>query len=210
MTPFITTLTGPSCAGKTTLEKRLKDAGFVQVISHTTREPRAGEVNGKAYYFIDKSEFKRLNATGFFIESVEFNGQYYGVSAPEVQRVADQGLPIVVIVEPEGLVQVRDYCRQKGWEVYSVFIDNPGEVIARRFLERMLGDFSQAIGKGGEAPKGVIDTYSKRLGIMLKDECYWAEDNGPACDLWLQEFNERNIDKTVEFLRQTAQQKLAA
>lgn len=208
MTPYIVTLTGPSCAGKTTLEKRLKDVGFVQVISHTTREPRAGEENGKAYYFIDKSEFKRLATTGFFIEQVEFNGNFYGVSADEVKRVAEQGKPIVVIVEPWGLVQIRDYCRQHGWEVYSVFIDNPGEVIARRFLERMLSDFSLAIARG-ESGK-IIDTYSKRLGIMLKDECYWAEDNGPACDLWLQEFDERNTEKTVEFLQSQAQTALAA
>jgi guanylate kinase len=204
MIPFILTLTGPSCAGKTTLEKRLKTEGFAQVISHTTREPRAGEEDGKAYYFVDKSEFKRLNATDFFIECVEFNGNYYGVSAKEVQRVAEQRKPIVVIVEPEGLIQVRDYCRQKGWNIYSVFIDNPGDVIAHRFLERMLGDFSSAIA-AGTADK-VIDTYSKRLGIMLKDECYWAEDNGPVCDLWLQEFNERNIDKTVAYLNAIAEQ----
>ena len=208
MTPYIVTLTGPSCAGKTTLEKRLKDAGFVQVISTTTRAPRAGEENGKAYYFIDREEFSRLNQAGHFIESVEFNGNFYGVSADEILRVSAEGKPIVVIVEPWGLVQVRDYCRSKGWDVYSVFIDNPGDVIARRFLERMLGDFSLAIARG-EAGK-VIDTYSKRLGIMLKDECYWAEDNGPACNLWLQEFDERNIDKTVEFLRSQAQIALAA
>lgn len=199
MTPYIVTLTGPSCAGKTTLEKRLKEQGFVQVISHTTREPRAGEENGKAYYFIDKSEFKRLASVDFFIEAVQFNGNYYGVSAQEVQRVAEQGKPIVIIVEPKGLLQVRNYCRQKGWEVYSVFIDNPGEVIARRFLERMMCDLSPAIAQGSTAQK-VIDTYSKRLGVMLKDESYWAEDTAPACDLWLQEFDERNIDKTVDYL----------
>lgn len=204
MTPYIVTLTGPSCAGKTTLEKRLKEEGFVQVISHTTREPRAGEENGKAYYFTDKSEFKRLRDTGFFVESVHFNGNYYGVSAQEIQRVADEGKPIVVIVEPEGLLQVREYCFNHGWNRHSVFIDNPGEVIARRFLERMLADFSMAIGKGGSAASGVIDTYSKRLGVMLKDECHWAEDVGPVCDTWLTNFDEKNIEAVVEDLASQA------
>jgi guanylate kinase len=204
MTPFIVSLTGPSCAGKTTLEKRLKEEGFVQVISHTTREPRAGEENGKAYHFIDKSEFKRLRDTGFFVETVHFNNNFYGVSAQEIERVAAEDKPIVVIVEPEGLLQIREYCHLHSWNLHSVFIDNPGEVIARRFLERMLGDFSLAIGKGGEAAKSVIETYSKRLGVMLKDECHWAEDVGPVCDTWLTNFNESNIDAVVEDLAQQA------
>lgn len=210
MTPFIVTLTGPSCAGKTTLEKRLNETGFARVISHTTRQPRAGEENGTSYYFIDKSEFKRLEATGFFVESVHFNGNYYGVSAQEIQRVADMGKPIVVIVEPEGLKQIRAYCHQRGWNIFSVFIDNPGEVIARRFLERMLGDFSMSIGKGGEAAKGVIETYSKRLGVMIKDECWWGEDVGPLCDLWLHEFDERHTENVVEQIGRLAVNQLAA
>ena len=192
MTPFIVSLTGPSCAGKTTLERRLKDEGFVQVISHTTRTPRAGEENGKAYYFIDKSEFKRLETTGFFVESVYFNGNYYGVSAKEIQRVADEGKPIVVIVEPEGLKQIKAYCNLHDWDLFSVFIDNPGEVIAERFLERALSDIMQA-----EDCDTATAIYAKRLGVMLKKECWWAEDVGPAADLWLHKFDEFNMEDTI-------------
>lgn len=194
MTPFIVSLTGPSCAGKTTLEQRLKnDEGFAQVISHTTRTPRAGEENGKSYYFIDKSEFKRLEATGFFVESVYFNGNYYGVSAKEIQRVADTGKPIVVIVEPEGLKQIKAYCNLHDWDLYSVFIDNPGEVIAERFLERAMSDVMQA-----EDCDEAIGIYAKRLGVMLKNECWWAEDVGPAADLWLHKFDEMNMEDVVQ------------
>jgi guanylate kinase len=193
MTPFIVSLTGPSCAGKTTLEQRLKDEGFAQVISHTTRAPRAGEENGKSYYFIDKSEFKRLQAMGFFVESVYFNGNYYGVAASEFKRVADQGKPIVVIVEPEGLKQIKAYCNLHDWDLYSVFIDNPGEVIAERFLERALSDIMQA--HDADVATAI---YAKRLGVMLKDECWWAEDVGPAADLWLHRFDELNIEDTIQ------------
>jgi guanylate kinase len=205
-TPFIVTLTGPSCAGKSTLEARLKEVGFEAVISTTTRPPRAGEINGKSYHFIDKSEFKRLEATGFFVETVKFNGNYYGVSAQEIQRVADQGKPIVVIVEPEGWKQVRAYCRAHSWEIFSVFIDNPGEVIAKRFIERMHADLKLAdLGTAN----GVIDTYSKRLGVMLKDECWWGEDMGTACELWLHNFDESNIEDVVTDIGRRAVDALA-
>ena len=134
MNPFIVSLTGPSCAGKSTLEQALKTAGFENVISTTTRAPRAGEIDGQSYYFIDKSEFKRLRDTGAFIETVEFNGNYYGVLASEIERLSLMGKPIVVIVEPEGLRQIVAYCRTHDWPLMKVFVGNPGVVIAKRFF----------------------------------------------------------------------------
>lgn len=204
MTPFIVTLTGPSCAGKTTLEKRLSDEGFSRVISTTTRAPRAGEVNGKAYYFVSREEFIANRDAGAYIESVEFNGNFYAVSADEIKRIAATGKPIVVVVEPHGLTQIRNYCLVHDWNLHSVFINNPGDVIARRFLERMLSDFSMAIGKGGTHAQAVIDTYSKRLGVMLKDECWWEEDVCSICDTWLHNFDESNIDAVVRELTEKA------
>lgn len=207
MNPFIVSLTGPSCAGKSTLEKRLKEVGFVAVISTTTRPPRAGEIDGQSYYFIDKSEFKRLAATGYFVETVEFNGNYYGVSAEEIKRVAVDGKPIVVIVEPHGWTQVKAYCISHGWNLYSVFVDNPGEVIAKRFIQRMIGDLKLAHLQNGLDKVG--DIYAKRLGVMLKDECWWGEEMGASCDLWLHTFDENNIEETVEMIGREAVKALA-
>ena len=208
MNPFIVSLTGPSCAGKSTLEKRLKEVGFVAVISTTTRPPRAGEIDGQSYYFIDKSEFKRLAATDYFVETVEFNGNYYGVSAEEIKRVAVDGKPIVVIVEPNGWRQVQAYCNKNDWSLFSVFIDNPGDVIAKRFIQRMIGDLKLAHLQ--DSLDKVGDIYAKRLGVMLKDECWWGEDMGTACDLWLHNFDETNVEQTVTAIRSEAEKALAS
>lgn len=206
MTPFIVTLTGPSCAGKTTLEKRLKDVGFEQVISTTTRAPRAGEVDGKAYYFISREAFVANRDGGAYVESVEFNGNFYAVSAEEVKRVAAKGKPIVVIVEPEGLKQIRVYCQNRDWNYFTVFIDNPGNVIGERYLARYMDDLKKAVESGASDAdiKKVQASYAGRLGVMLKDECWWGEDVGPLCDLWLHEFNERNIDAVIDRIGQVA------
>ena len=200
MNPFIVTLTGPSCSGKTTLEKRLKDAGFVNVISTTTRAPRAGEVDGVSYYFVSKEEFVRQDSSGMLVESVFFNGQHYGVSVQEVERVAAQYKPIVVIVEPEGLKQIRAYCTGRGWNYFTVFVDNPGAVIGERYLARYMDDLKKAVqaGASDDDIKKVQASYAGRLGVMLKDECWWGEDVGPLCDLWLHEFDESNIDSVVD------------
>lgn len=211
MTPFIVTLTGPSCAGKTTLEKRLKDAGFEQVISTTTRAPRAGEVDGKAYYFIGREEFQTRRNAGEFVESVEFNGNFYAVSADEVRRVAALGKPIVVIVEPEGLKQIRAYCQGRSWNYFTVFIDNPGVVIGERILDRFMADFNAAASQPNCIQKmtEVRNAYAKRLGVMLKEECWWGEDVGPLCDLWLHEFDASNIDGVVNRIASLADECLA-
>ena len=210
-TPFIVTLTGPSCAGKTTLEKRLKAAGFENVISTTTRAPRTGEVNGTSYYFMDKSQFKRHDALGAFVEKVTFNGEYYGVSVQEVERVAALGKPIVVIVEPEGLKQIRSFCQKRSWNYFTVFIDNPGGVIGERFLARYMNDLKKAVETGASDSqiKKIQATYAGRLGVMLKDECWWGEDVGPLCDLWLQAFDESNIDSVMDQIGQVAVECLA-
>lgn len=208
-TPFIVTLTGPSCAGKTTLEKRLTKAGFEQVISTTTRAPRAGEVDGKSYYFVSREAFIASRNGGAYIEWVEFNGNLYAVSAMEVERVSAKGKPIVVIVEPEGLKQIRTYCANRGWNRFTIFIDNPGDIIARRFLDRMLGDVALVVNKGEAEMNQVIQTYANRLGVMLKSECWWSEDIGPLCDLWLHDFNEANIERVVDQVGQLAVECLA-
>lgn len=210
-TPFIVTLTGPSCAGKTTLETRLKANGFECAVSTTTRPARPGEINGKNYHFISKSEFKRLEALGAFVETVNFNNQYYGLSAREAERVSSQGKPMVIIVEPQGLKQIRSFCRKRGWDHYAVFVDNPGRVIGERFLARYMSELEKAVKAGvdDEAISAIQSTYAGRLGVMLKDECWWGEDIGPMCDLWIHELNDATIDRAIKQIAHAAEQAAA-
>jgi guanylate kinase len=196
--PFIVTLTGPSCAGKTTLEKRLIQEGFVSIISTTTRPPRAGEVDGDSYYFVSKSEFKRLKELGAFIETVEFNGNYYGASAKEVKKAAEEGKPIVIVVEPEGLKQINAYAKEHEWGLFSLFIDNPPNVIAERFLIRFAQEGMESA-MVGDYIKGAktLATYSTRLGTMMTVESTWKLAAWDYIHLYLSHFDESNIDMIV-------------
>ncbi|XP_035410290.1 guanylate kinase isoform X1 [Cygnus atratus] len=74
-------LSGPSGAGKSTLIKKLfKDYEniFGFSVSHTTRQPRPGEVNGKDYHFVTREEMKKEIDAGEFLEHAEFSGNMYG------------------------------------------------------------------------------------------------------------------------------------
>ncbi|XP_047632288.1 guanylate kinase isoform X2 [Phacochoerus africanus] len=74
-------LSGPSGAGKSTLLKKLlqeHSSIFGFSVSHTTRDPRPGEENGKDYYFVTREVMQRDIAAGDFIEHAEFSGNLYG------------------------------------------------------------------------------------------------------------------------------------
>ena len=60
-------------------------------VSHTTRKPRAGEVDGQHYHFISREDFVKLRdeTPGFFIETAEFSGNLYGTSRSAVRDVAE-------------------------------------------------------------------------------------------------------------------------
>ena len=102
MTPFLVILCAPSGAGKTTIAQRLvrtrKDVGFS--ISATTRAPRRGEQEGKAYYFISREKFEQLKRQDAFLECAQYAGEWYGTLKSEVARLEELGnghLPTLVI-----------------------------------------------------------------------------------------------------------------
>lgn len=82
----IVVLSGPSGSGKSTLIDMLKakHPELVFSISHTTRLPRAGEVNGREYHFIDDETFKEMIRRDQFVEWAMVHDKYYGTSLKEV------------------------------------------------------------------------------------------------------------------------------
>lgn len=86
-------VTAPSGTGKTTLVAALlaADAAVQLSVSHTTRSPRAGEVNGQHYHFIDRAQFEQMIAQQDFLEHAEVYGNYYGTSLRWIQAQQAQG-----------------------------------------------------------------------------------------------------------------------
>lgn len=91
-------LVGASACGKTEIAKCLyRLYGVKKAVTHTSRTPRVGEVNGVDYHFVSKEEFLALKEKGAFVETTCYNGNYYGCSKAEISD--DK----VVIVDPKGL-----------------------------------------------------------------------------------------------------------
>jgi guanylate kinase len=99
----------PSGAGKTSLVNELLKAD-VQIklsISHTTRAPRAGEVNGREYHFVSKEKFEAMIAAGEFLESALVHGNYYGTSQAWITEQRRAGNDILLEIDWQGAQQVR-------------------------------------------------------------------------------------------------------
>jgi guanylate kinase len=107
MTAFPIILSAPSGGGKTTIAKALlsrrEDLGYS--VSCTTRSPREGEIPGKDYYFLSRSEFLAKREQGEFAESAEVHGNLYGTLRSEVLRVLGTGRHVLMDIDVQGASQ---------------------------------------------------------------------------------------------------------
>jgi guanylate kinase len=137
-------ITGPSGVGKGTLiEQLLERVPELELsISATTREPRAGEVEGRDYFFLTPEEFRRRLEAGDFLEHASYSGNYYGTLKEEVQRRLAQDRSVVLEIEVQGARQVRD---ELGDDAVLIFIAPPDEDVLRERLEGRGTDSREAI-----------------------------------------------------------------
>ena len=103
-------ISAASGTGKTSLCKRLLEtlSHTARSISYTTRPPRGEEVHGRDYFFVDGATFDQMVADGEFIEWAEVFGRRYGTSFSAVQDQLDQGVDVLLDIDVQGGMQVRE------------------------------------------------------------------------------------------------------
>ena len=128
-------VTAASGAGKTTLVKALlvQDTQLVLSISHTTRKPRPGEVNGVDYHFVSDEDFLNILNQAGFLESAAVHGARYGTSQKAVDIALAAGQDVILEIDWQGAEQVRNLYPQ----AISIFILPPSiEALAQRLNNR--------------------------------------------------------------------------
>lgn len=102
-------ITAPSGAGKTTLVSGLlaRDPLVCLSVSYATRAPRAGEVDGVHYHFVDVPTFRSLRDKGEFLEWAEVHNNYYGTSKVWLEQQITAGKDILLEIDWQGAQQVR-------------------------------------------------------------------------------------------------------
>jgi guanylate kinase len=121
-------LVGKGGSGKDYARKVLEDIGFRYCVSHTTRPPRIGEIEGKDYYYISRdSAAHHYIAKDLFYEYVIFNGWVYGTSREEFE-IAD-----LFIMTPSGISKIKPDDRE---ESFIIYFDIPREIRKDRLSSR--------------------------------------------------------------------------
>lgn len=113
-TPQCIVVSSPSGAGKTTLVHRLleADAQVGKTISHTTRQPRQGEVNGRDYHFVSHETFETMKQDHSFVEWASVYEHQYGTSKKAVEDVFAQGKDAVLVIEHKGALEIKKHFAQ--------------------------------------------------------------------------------------------------
>lgn len=178
----IITITGPSCSGKTTLVRALMRKHpdlFAEIVSHTTRKPRDGEVEGVDYFYVTEDEFETVP----MVESIEFNGIRYGGSVAEFDRCFAEGKVPLIVVEPTGAAQIRDHAANaSGWFHVAFYLSGPVETLMERFMDRENYD---------------LDEYAeRRFKSLIKEHTEWPK----AMAGWSNAFQYGYIEGKEEFV----------
>lgn len=123
-------LSGPGGVGKSTVAKKLREAGdFWVSVSATTRKPRSNEVEGQDYFFVSDEEFTRMVNADQFLEWAEFAGNRYGTPQERVEHALLLGRNVLLEIEIAGAKQVKAHLPQS----VLVFLEPPTweELVAR-------------------------------------------------------------------------------
>ena len=133
-------LSSPSGAGKTTLVKLLSEKNnFFISTSHTTREPRPNELNGKDYFFVKHDEFKRLIQNDEFLEYAKVFNNYYGTSRTPVIQNLENIKKVILDIDWQGADQIKN--KGLNYKLITFFILPPSKkVLFERLSNRDMKD----------------------------------------------------------------------
>jgi len=157
--------TGPDGSGRKTIAKLVAQTTLHMkgIISYTTREKRSYEIDDQDYHFISKGEFETAKNNGEFLESIQINGNYYGIKEKDVSKTFLEKGCIYLVLNPEGSDIVK---KLYGDKVTRLFLYADRETVLARQKER--GDRQE-----------IIDLHLSHYDedIAYKDQCEHAFEN---------------------------------
>ncbi|MDN2664535.1 guanylate kinase [Psychromonas sp. 14N.309.X.WAT.B.A12] len=163
-------VSAPSGAGKSSLIQALLSDPSNQPsqvsISHTTRSPRPGEVNGEHYHFVSEIEFKQLIEENAFFEWAEVFGNYYGTSRVAIEESLAQGIDVMLDIDWQGARQVREVMpNAKG-----IFILPPSREELELRLNKRGQDSQEIIAKRMQEAQSEMSHYNEYDYLIVNDD----------------------------------------
>ncbi|GLH01271.1 hypothetical protein R5R35_007026 [Gryllus longicercus] len=151
---------GPSGSGKSTLLRRLFEEfpdKFGFSVSHTTRQPRPGEEDGKHYHFTSKEVMQDAIAKGEFLETAVFSNNMYGTSKAAVDRVSRSGKVCVLDIEVQGVQQVKE----TDLKPLYIFVKPPSLMVLEKRLKDRGTETDESLQRRLDTAKSELEYGSK-------------------------------------------------
>lgn len=161
-------ISGPSGVGKGTVcDKLLKQrSNIVKSVSVTTRQPRAGEIDGVDYFFKTKQEYEELKKKGGFLETFSIYDNFYGTPTEFVEKNINDGKSVLLEIDVQGALAVK----QKMPDAKLIFLAPPSiEHLVQRLSKRNTED-EQSFKKRISAAKAELDNKDKYDYIIINDD----------------------------------------
>lgn len=161
-------LSGPSGSGKNTVCDGVKKIShnIWESISMTSRAPRKGEMDGKAYFFVSDEEFEKNIADDKMLEYAKFAGNYYGTPRESVQKHLDNGEDVILVIEIQGALQIK----KKIPQALFVFLLPPSMSELKRRLTDRGTESKEKVMERFETAYKEINELSKYNYVIVNDE----------------------------------------
>jgi len=160
-------ISAPSGSGKSTLVNKVREIvpGLKFSISYTTRPPRAGEENGREYFFVSRAEFEEMMRKDDFLEYADVFGHYYGTARNFLSLAQQEGKDLLLDIDVQGAAQIKG----KIPEAVSIFILPPNrQELEKRLRTRSL-DAEAVIQRRLVTASREIENYQKYDYILVND-----------------------------------------
>jgi guanylate kinase len=196
-------LSAPSGSGKTTLIQSLMKrglAGFGGIafsVSHTTRKPREGEVDGQHYHFIDHAAFQAMIAEDRFLEWAEVHDNLYGTSLGEVMPRLEAGIDMLLDIDVQGAERVM----ARYPEAHGIFVMPPSYHDLEVRLHRRGLDKPEQIARRLAVSLSEIQRYDRYHYVIINDDANRASEVLAAIILEKRHRQERMLGRVREILR---------
>lgn len=132
---ILVVISGFSGAGKGTLMRALMEKyhNYALSVSATTRQPRAGEVDGREYFFVSQEHFKSMVENEALIEYAQYVDNYYGTPKDYVEKQRADGRDVILEIEIQGALKIK----KKFPDTLLLFITPPNaNELKRRLISR--------------------------------------------------------------------------
>jgi guanylate kinase len=163
-------VSSPSGAGKTTLCNRLRrevpDLRFS--VSHTTRQPRNVEVDGRDYHFVDGPVFEQMVRAGAFVEWARVHDHLYGTSLKEIEIARAAAHGVIFDIDYQGARQIQ--ATVAGERAVSVFILPPSLAELERRLRGRATEDDDTVARRLHNARREIEEYGIFDYVIVNDD----------------------------------------